>query len=417
MSVRSILIVLNVAAVVAFLVIVVLIARRAEEPRAPSNLEPFLPDEDLEGRRLDRVLGWALICAAVFAVALPLYWLREPVRQDESIDYFDENEIERGAVLFAAAGDENYNGAVSLGCAGCHGSTGAGGSTNAVFTDPENGEVAQVVWAAPALDTVLLRYDEEEVTEVLNYGRPGTPMAAFGTPGGGPKNAQSISDLVAYLRSIQLTPAQAQARSDEQLETWRTQPETLLEDAEAALAEAETALEQARADAEAAAIADAEAAVEARERGLAWARDWSARRQGVSDGQLLYELNCARCHTPGWSVFDPNTDPTNRDRPWPPDIVLGEAGGGGVLGFSLRDGAPERRFGPGDEDSEAFAAHAEFIAAGSERNVPYGIGGIGNGRMPGFGDLLTDEQIAAIVEYERGDLSVNDPSVPVSDEE
>ena len=46
----------------------------------------------------------------------------------------------------------------------------------------------------------------------------------------------------------------------------------------------------------------------------------SKRRANVSDGQLLFELNCARCHTEGWSTFD-SADPARparrRRRPRP----------------------------------------------------------------------------------------------------
>jgi mono/diheme cytochrome c family protein len=43
-----------------------------------------------------------------------------------------------------------------------------------------------------------------------------------------------------------------------------------------------------------------------------------------------------------------------------------------------------------------------FIAAGSEYGKKYGEQGQGGGRMPGFGAMLTQEQIKAIVEYVRG---------------
>jgi mono/diheme cytochrome c family protein len=42
-----------------------------------------------------------------------------------------------------------------------------------------------------------------------------------------------------------------------------------------------------------------------------------------------------------------------------------------------------------------------FIKSGSELGKLYGRNGQGSGRMPGFGTLLTDEQIQAIVEYVR----------------
>ena len=42
-----------------------------------------------------------------------------------------------------------------------------------------------------------------------------------------------------------------------------------------------------------------------------------------------------------------------------------------------------------------------FIAAGSEYGKRYGVQGQGSGRMPGFGAMLTEEQIEAVVEYVR----------------
>ena len=43
----------------------------------------------------------------------------------------------------------------------------------------------------------------------------------------------------------------------------------------------------------------------------------------------------------------------------------------------------------------------DFIKAGSVNGARYGIQGQGSGKMPGFGALLTDEQIDAIVDYVR----------------
>jgi len=42
-----------------------------------------------------------------------------------------------------------------------------------------------------------------------------------------------------------------------------------------------------------------------------------------------------------------------------------------------------------------------FIKNGSENGKLYGRNGQGSGRMPGFGNLLTDEQIDSILEYVR----------------
>ena len=43
----------------------------------------------------------------------------------------------------------------------------------------------------------------------------------------------------------------------------------------------------------------------------------------------------------------------------------------------------------------------DFVKDGSEYGAKYGMQGQGSGRMPGFGNMLTDEQIKAIVEYVR----------------
>jgi len=43
-----------------------------------------------------------------------------------------------------------------------------------------------------------------------------------------------------------------------------------------------------------------------------WSTKWKAQRANVSDGQLLFELNCARCHT---RVVELRSDRSHRARP------------------------------------------------------------------------------------------------------
>ena len=45
---------------------------------------------------------------------------------------------------------------------------------------------------APALNTVLYRFSEDEVRYILAYGRPFSPMSPWGIAGGGPMNDQQI---------------------------------------------------------------------------------------------------------------------------------------------------------------------------------------------------------------------------------
>jgi mono/diheme cytochrome c family protein len=101
----------------------------------------------------------------------------------------------------------------------------------------------------------------------------------------------------------------------------------------------------------------------------------------VADAQraaALYNAYCARCHTAGYSAGLPYTQEV----------------GSGALGPSLRDGRSVVQF-PDDAD------HLDFIVNGSVNGVGYGVNGIGRGWMPGFGAVLTQEDLMLIVEFER----------------
>lgn len=443
MNVRDVLITLNIvgiAAIAAYVLWAVFSPRRArrEGERTPANQEKFLDDDDLEGRRLERVLGWSLLFGGILAVALPLYWLREPTRQDESVAYFDEGAVARGETLFSNATMPEYDSVLSLQCANCHGADAGGGVRNQIIDlDGTDGpqRPQSYPWKVPALNTVLLRFSEEEVARIITYGRPGTPMQPFGVDGGGAENEQTITDIVAYLKSIQLSSEEATAQSAEQLAAWEDaaagQVKTAQDDLEAAqtaLADAksaaqqalglstgdDTALQAACEDLEAQIeenpeevtteeraackdLVDAYTALDDAQANLDWAITWRDSREDADPGQYLFEQFCARCHTEGWSAFDP-ADPNTAG-------VLGLPGGGGGqgggIGFNLRDGGPARRFG---EDDAGFDDQVAFVTEGSDENKTYGEAGIGSGRMPGFGQMLTRKQIEAIVTYEREGL-------------
>jgi len=480
---RHWLILLNFLAVILLIIFVVravLSPRKGKsEEKMPANLTPFYDDDTLESRRLERVQGWALVFAAIVAFALPLYWLREPTRQAQSVHYFDKNSVARGAVLFANAASPEYNSAVSLQCANCHGQKGVGGV--APFT--VNG--VKVQWKAPPLNTEALRFREDticldpakraaattppvcELTDIITYGRPGTPMQPWGVAGGGPKNDQSIADLVAYIESFQLTPAESQAEATAAIAAARktnvdpnkdTCPEYMscpalevaqaqqkVDAAQKALADAKTAALKAlqlpattpdtdltkqctslvdsidkqgnlnlASDKKNQGIAcntylQAQTAATDAQKGLDWAHTWQARRANVSDGQLLFELNCARCHTAGWSIFDPSQwDMTSPDSA----AMLGQpgqgGGTGGGIGFNLSNVI--QRFGT--DEAGGWQAQVDFVSNGSLPNQPYGSGGLGSGKMPGFfqaptkdspslGAMLSQDMVKMIVSYER----------------
>jgi mono/diheme cytochrome c family protein len=465
-----------------------------------TNLREPLSDDELEGRKLERVLFGAFIMAVLIAIALPVYFLREPSRTAAELNLFKKESIERGATLFANSSMPAYNPTKSLACANCHGTKGEGGDVPYVLQAQAPGQKAyQISWKAPALNSALLRFPRADDG---TYGRPGTPMQPWGVPGGGAKGTQAINDLVNYIQSIQITPAQAKAVTANALKAAQTQAadnlqiqcaglytdrvtlanalyaalkqpavtganatptcsdlpaaQTFQDDAQSAfdgafppvkvtsaITQAKQAIDGApsinvpsqqqayneavqwvsirakeKADDIAKAttlynndhaaavqliadtktllqklqntpgtdptkIGDAKKAITAAQEALA-----TLEKNGPSDiwqGQLLFENNCARCHTKGWSYFN---------MAMPLSAPLPSPNGSGAFGPNLTGGDAVRQF-------PQIADQIQFVQLGSQFQKLYGVRGIGSGRMPGFANVLTATQIQDIVEYER----------------
>ena len=308
-----------------------------------ANRKPYYNDEILEGRRLERVQFIGLLFLIVSVVGLPLYWVLEPGREKGALAFSDSRAVKWGNELFRPTAQGGFN------CAGCHGGMkGSGGIAAYAITDPKTNLVTSVNWNAPAINTVLYRFDPSEVTFILVYGRPFSPMSPWGLDGGGPMNAQQIQNLVAYLTSIQIPRVGCAPAEKDPL----TCPTGVLP-------------------------ADKQTEI------------MSAAQKSVDNGryatlgQALFNLDldsgaysCARCHTSGWSYGDPGQT------------------GQGALGPNLTAGASASHF-PSQADQIAF------ISKGSVLGKRYGLQGQGSGRMPGFGNLLTQQEIKLIVEYVR----------------
>ncbi len=307
------------------------------EVELAANRKSYLNDDQLEGPRLERFLGWGLVGLTVCAVGLPLYWLAEPGRQDGAVADFEERlggeyaihgQPIGGGALFAPTADGGFN------CAGCHGGMDAlGAEVEYTLTDPVTGDLRQVEWQAPALNDITLRMSDDQIRQVLVYGRPFSPMPAWGLEGGGPLNEQQIDNLILYLHRIAVTPEDAQEQRTE---------------------EAKAELDRLKAEAE--------------------KEPTEAGGEEPTMGMALFNLNCARCHTLGWSYDEP------------------QVAGGGAFGPSLYNSVNQF---PAVED------HVEFVADGVEEGEAYGLNGQATGRMPYFGQVLSPEQIQAIVDYER----------------
>lgn len=337
----------------------------SEVATAP-NRKPYYDDKTLETKRLDRVLTMAFLALAFISLALPLYWLREPGRQASAVAGQDRTFLKTGEELFGNNTPENHEG---LGCAGCHGAEGVGGIASYTITDSGGRFIQQVTWKAPALNTASLRFNRSDLRYIIEYGRPFSPMAAWGVAGGGSLDAQSIEDLISYIQSIQISPAASQKAVAEGLEKEK-----------------------------AAAIA--------------------AGHPYKSDGEALFNLgyyadvasgtySCGRCHTPGWSYGQKGID------------------GGGAYGPNLTN---ETAQFPGTVAGREQML--SFVCQGSFQGQVYGSQGMGTGRMPAFcatkdynpatdllasqpnvakeepgepgSGMLTEAQVAKIVDYVRG---------------
>ncbi|MCY3925637.1 MAG: c-type cytochrome [bacterium] len=359
-------------------------AETGSEIELAPNRKPLPDDAEMEGRRLDQGLMVGLVCTVVIAIGLPLYWMGEPGRHDGLIEVSDELAAERGHHLYEER------------CATCHGSVdGPGGLRDHTLVDNNGIFLAQVQWKVPSLAAVLYRYSTDEVRYVMEYGRPNTPMPPWGIAGGGPFTTQQIDDVIVYMEHNQIDVAENRQRTQDGIASAARGMASEELGAGASTADIAAAAQQMLAD---------------------------AAEDPVRMGELLFNnaadggvYGCARCHTPGWSY---DADEIAAQNP----LVPFEIAGGGGFGPPLANGATTRQF---DTASE----HEDFIAAGSQNGIKYGNFGQGDGggQMPSFGvcvadrdagdleyitraefcaahggeGILTPEQIAAIVAYER----------------
>lgn len=341
------------------------------------NRKRYLPDEELEGPKLNKALWASFGLLVICAVIVPIYWLAEPGRQDGAVETFRHT--------FEVRGEEMYiNGAQ---CVNCHGTKGVGGAASYVITDEDGNYVDTVNWTAPALNNLMYRFSVPEIKDILVYGRPGTPMPAWGVAGGGPNTDQQLATVIEYLWTIQLTPDEVHKQVDDQV---KAIDEDLYD---RMLAVRETNAKAAELD--------------------PVSEDFKRldRADELVLGEILFSLDiqgdgtnsysCARCHVPGASI----------GKPW-----------------QTIDEIAKGRIAPnlvGIEDNLTERQHYQLISNGTEFGKLYGANSMGSGRMPGFGSnpsnlttadrrefgaggMLSPEQIWSIVTYERN-LSVQRP--------
>ena len=322
-----------------------------------ANRKPYYDDDELETKKLNVSLWASFGLLVVIALALPMYWLAEPGRQEGALRYFEKTKFER-------EGEELYNGEAGPKCVSCHGPNGTGGQAKFVINDETGTFVSQVNWNAPALNTVLWRFSEAEVLDILTFGRPGTPMPAWGVKGGGALTDQNLSSLIEYLWSIQIPVDQMRTEVDK------------------AIAAVDPGL------------LDRAKAVREQNVGVEDATQY--KRLPTADelelGEILFNLtdvaagaySCSRCHIPGASYGQPGQDvekiATSR---YAPNLV-------------------------GIEKDLTEKQHFDLIMKGSEYGKQYGANHQGSGRMPGFGLNANEAAVNAVGEPRQP--SVDNPA-------
>jgi len=334
------------------------------------NRKQYFDDEQLEGTKLNWALWSAFGLLALVGITLPLYWLAESGRQEGAVAAYQNTFETRGEDIYV-------NGAQ---CVGCHGPDGTGGVASYVITDENGNFVQQVSWNAPALNNVLYRFSEAEVRDVLVYGRPGTPMAAWGVVGGGALSDQQLDNVIDYLWSIQIKPADM---AKQVLDGVAARDKGLAERLKAAQeknGELTDPLAYSCPSDKFACLSEAD---------------------NLLLGEILFNMNdvasgaysCARCHVPGAPFGQPwqGVEITGRGR-YAPSLI-------------------------GIEDDLTIKQHFALVMVGTEYGKLYGARQQGSGRMPGFGinpnqgdttvpqlgarGMLSPEEVWAIVVYER----------------
>ena len=125
------------------------------------------------------------------------------------------NSVARGATLFANPGMPDYNAAsrrCSARTATAKRAQGGVKRRRSVSTVD-----ARCTWKAPPLNTELLRFSQDE-SHADHHVRPARhPDAGAGACRRRPEERPGISDLVAYIKSIQLTPTQRRRRRRQNL--------------------------------------------------------------------------------------------------------------------------------------------------------------------------------------------------------
>ena len=167
-----------------------------DAPDIPPAMQPAPSDGDLEKGRLEKMQGWGVAFVVLFAVMLPLVWLKEPANNKSQEDALLEQSIERGRQSVLLFSEENQLGV------GCDNPM-LGGGQNLY-----NGVRVQVpplntICAGPNIPIHSAIHNIDDVRQTIMRGRTGTDMPSWSVRFQGALDDQQIQDILNYIVSIQ----------------------------------------------------------------------------------------------------------------------------------------------------------------------------------------------------------------------
>ncbi|TMK54827.1 MAG: hypothetical protein E6G60_21150 [Actinobacteria bacterium] len=232
-------------------------------------------------------------------------------------------------------------------------------------------------------------------------------------------------------QSIKITPAKAKKDATNAIAKFKTDAAKSVSDAQTTISDATDALAKAQAQlAKDEANGAAAGVIEIDQREIAFeqqqiatgqktlqaSRAYAAQVAQMSEGQILFRVNCSRCHSKGYSYFSTENAATLPPIYFglldstltPGQVVQDYPDGCGAFGPNLCGGRVLSQF----QGGVGVEQQISWVDVGVPANQQYGVRGISSGRMPHFHNVLTTDQIRAIVDFERTELNGSAEAAP-----
>jgi mono/diheme cytochrome c family protein len=169
---------------------------REQAPDIPDGMRPGPSDPALETPLLQKLQGWGVVLVAFFVIWVPFAWLREPSVNLNQEEELKTAAIERGSRAVQLFTEENQLG---VGCVRCHGPE-LRGMPIQFGTEVRLSANLTNICAGPFGNPPHAAiFSTEDIKQVIEEGREGTPMPSWSIRFQGALDDQQINDLVNYL--------------------------------------------------------------------------------------------------------------------------------------------------------------------------------------------------------------------------